>query len=134
VKNLKGGTRRSIRNASSEGNRETGDREWTSAVEYDGEAFFGNPKRQLNAEAFDGSNTKASGKTAQKGRGWISQTFIGLWEFLSVRRWEPETKVSKAGSGRSEVQRASTSAGSASCRRERQVRWSPRSEHRHGRV
>ena len=44
---------------------------------------FGKPQeRQLKTEVFDGNDTKASGKQAQKGRGWISQAIKGLWELL----------------------------------------------------
>jgi hypothetical protein len=75
----------------------------------------------LKTKVFDGNDTKASGKQAHKGRGWISQaikTSVGT----PVRgRQESATQVVKAEDGRSEVQRASTRMGSANCRVE--GRW-----------
>jgi len=94
VQNLKDGTRRSTRNASSEGNRETGDREVDSCSTNDGGAIFGKPQeRQLSESSFNGRTTKASGKTARKDRGWLSQTIKGLGELLSVVAENQDVKI-----------------------------------------
>lgn len=69
VQNLRGGTRKGARNAFPKGNRETGTWEWTPAVQNDGGAIFGNPKRQSDEKSFDGRDTKASGKTARRAEG-----------------------------------------------------------------
>jgi len=93
VQNLKDGTRRRRRNPSSEGNRETGDREWTSAVLKTMEGhLWKTPREAVESSPIQRQRYESVGKDGAKGRGWISQTFNGLREILSAVARSQERK------------------------------------------
>lgn len=96
VKNLKGGTKEGFRKAFLEGDRATGDREWTPAVSirWRGD-IWKTPGEAVERAIVRRQRYESVGKDGVKGRGWISQTIKGLWEILSAVATNQQRKLQR---------------------------------------
>jgi len=96
VKNRQGGTWKGIRKALSEGNRATGDREWTPTVLKTMEGhLWKTPGEAVEHASVQRQPYERVGKDGAKDRGWLSQTIKRLRELLLKAAKSPERKLGR---------------------------------------
>ena len=108
-----GGTRRKVRSLSSDGNRETGDREWTPQQETMKRRLW-QPQERMFIRKDEQLRFESAGTDGVKDGGWFCRRVKMSIKIPQMKvSEEAETKVSKNPGGGCVVRRTTTSVGSA---------------------
>lgn len=107
------GTRRKVRSLSSDGNRETGDREWTPQQETMKRRLW-QPQERMFIRKDEQLRFESAGTDGVKDGGWFCRRVKMSIKIPQMKvSEEAETKVSKNPGGGCVVRRTTTSVGSA---------------------